>query len=216
MIAENVSYSREALTEDFTSQYWEAHFTLRDIHIPNVLKPFALKALTTGKYLTVIRGCSTEETWAGNSSSNSNSSSSNIVTAASFGENQSRVSVAAVSASSASSHNSDEANNTNNNNNNPASESTQISQFKLESDCSTKIPKAIDDAYQFSSRALLRMLEEKFELSVHLRSLRRFFLLEHGDFFIQFMDIAEEELRKDVKDVNQQRIQACQTTMPIT
>ena len=29
------------------------------------------------------------------------------------------------------------------------------------------------------------LLEEQYNLSTHLRSLRRFFLLEHGDFFIQ-------------------------------
>jgi hypothetical protein len=51
---------------------------------------------------------------------------------------------------------------------------------------------AVEEAYAFSSRALLRLLEQQYGLSGHLRSLRRFFLLEHGDFFIQFMDIADE------------------------
>ena len=44
-------------------------------------------------------------------------------------------------------------------------------------------------AYLFSSRALLSLLEHKHGLSTHLKSLKRFFLLEHGDFFTQFMDI---------------------------
>jgi hypothetical protein len=34
------------------------------------------------------------------------------------------------------------------------------------------------------------LLEEQYSLSSHLRSLRRFFLLEHGDFFIQVLHAA--------------------------
>jgi hypothetical protein len=36
-----------------------------------------------------------------------------------------------------------------------------------------------------SREGLLRLLESGYGLSSHLSSLRRFFLLEHGDFFIQ-------------------------------
>ena len=62
--------------------------------------------------------------------------------------------------------------------------------------------------YTFSSRALLRLLEEQFGLSSHLKSLRRFFLLEHGDFFTQFMDTAEGELRREAKDISVLRVKA--------
>ena len=44
-------------------------------------------------------------------------------------------------------------------------------------------------------------------MSSHLVSLSRFFLLEHGDFFVQFMDTAGVELRRDVKDIAVHRIQ---------
>lgn len=50
---------------------------------------------------------------------------------------------------------------------------------------------AVDRCYRFASTTLLQLLEHRFHLSTHLTSLRRFFLLEHGDFFIQFMDTAE-------------------------
>ena len=71
----------------------------------------------------------------------------------------------------------------------------------------TSINTAIDEACSLSSRALLKLLQERHGLSFHLRSLRRFFLLEHGDFFIQFMDTAEDELRVEVKDITVSRIQ---------
>lgn len=66
---------------------------------------------------------------------------------------------------------------------------------------------AIEEAYQFSSTIFLQLLEQKYSLKTHLKSLKRFFLLENGDFFIQFMDITEDELRKDVKEISLQRIQ---------
>jgi Gamma tubulin complex component C-terminal len=79
--------------------------------------------------------------------------------------------------------------------------------FDLEGGGGSSLALAIEEAYIFSSRALLRLLEEQYNLTAHLKSLSSFFLLEHGDFFIQFMDVAEEELRKDVKDVSVSRVQ---------
>ena len=69
------------------------------------------------------------------------------------------------------------------------------------------LSEVVTEVYQFSSRALLRLLETQYRLSSHLRSLRRFFLLEHGDFFIQFMDTAADELRKEAREISVQRLQ---------
>ena len=79
--------------------------------------------------------------------------------------------------------------------------------FVYDMDGSTSLIDAIDEAYEFSSATLLRLCEKKYNLYSHLKSLRRFFLLEHGDFFVQFMDTAEEELRREVRDVALPRIQ---------
>jgi gamma-tubulin complex component 2 len=70
----------------------------------------------------------------------------------------------------------------------------------------SSLSQAIQEAYVLSSRALLRILDAR-GLRSHMISLRRFFLLEHGDFFTQFMDTAEEELRREVKDVHISRVQ---------
>jgi MoxR-like ATPase len=68
------------------------------------------------------------------------------------------------------------------------------------------LSQAIQEAYVLSSRALLKILDAR-GLRSHMISLRRFFLLEHGDFFTQFMDAAEDELRREVKDVHLARVQ---------
>lgn len=44
---------------------------------------------------------------------------------------------------------------------------------------------AVDAAYRFSSTALLALLEREYNLTAHLKSLQRFFLLSNGDFFVQ-------------------------------
>lgn len=57
MIFEDNSVSKEALQEDFNAQYWEGRYTLRDSHVPKLLTSLASKALIAGKYLNVVRGC---------------------------------------------------------------------------------------------------------------------------------------------------------------
>ena len=84
----------------------------------------------------------------------------------------------------------------------------QAQALELDADGSaTSVIRIVNTAYLYSSRCLLRLLETGLHLSSHLRSLSRFFLLDHGDFFIQFMDTAEEELRREVKEINISRIQ---------
>ena len=70
------------------------------------------------------------------------------------------------------------------------------------------LSREVDAAYLFSSRALLLLLEERHGLASHLSSLRKFFLLENGDFFIQFMDVAESELCREVRDITVSRVQS--------
>ena len=83
----------------------------------------------------------------------------------------------------------------------------QEQELQLDPDSIARLIRSVDEVYKFSSRALLRLLEESHGLSTHLKSLRRFFFLENGDFFTQFMDTAEFELRKEAKDISVTRIQ---------
>ena len=56
MIYEDNSINRQALEDDFNSRYWENRYTLREINVPKIMRSFAAKALTAGKYLNVVRG----------------------------------------------------------------------------------------------------------------------------------------------------------------
>jgi hypothetical protein len=224
MIFEDTSVSKEALQDDFNAQYWESRYTLRDSHVPKLLRPLAQKALTAGKYLNVVRDCvgqgERERSWLGGAGGSRSASRRKVLlvaassssTAADDTEGPSR----GRGGLSATAKGEEKAG--------TAATATSVGdvliitlpqernlQFDLDgssgSSSGTSLARAIEEAYQFSSRALLSLLEEQYCLSAHLRSLSRFFLLEHGDFFIQFMDIAEDELRKDVREVSVARVQ---------
>ena len=53
----------------------------------------------------------------------------------------------------------------------------------------------VDRAYHFASGRLLHVLRTDYALMSKLRSVKHYFLLDQGDFFIHFMDVAEEELK---------------------
>jgi gamma-tubulin complex component 2 len=70
-----------------------------------------------------------------------------------------------------------------------------------------ELMRIIEEAHLCSSRLLLRILMDRHGLIAHITSLRRFMLLEHGDFFVQFMDIAEGELRQEAQALTLSRVQ---------
>jgi gamma-tubulin complex component 2 len=61
--------------------------------------------------------------------------------------------------------------------------------------------------YERASQALVDLLLNDFDLIGSLRLVKRFFLLDQGDFFINFLDAAEDELRKDLDTISMGRIQ---------
>ncbi|KAL1340872.1 hypothetical protein HN51_027334 [Arachis hypogaea] len=55
-IAENKSFQKESLTQDYDAKYWGQRYSLKD-GIPSFLANIAQTILTTGKYLNVMREC---------------------------------------------------------------------------------------------------------------------------------------------------------------
>ncbi|KAG0425539.1 hypothetical protein HPB47_027311 [Ixodes persulcatus] len=65
----------------------------------------------------------------------------------------------------------------------------------------------IERSYQLASRTLLDLLMQKVDLMGRLRSVKHFFLMDQGDFVVQFMDMAEEELSKELDDIVPTRLE---------
>lgn len=57
LIKEQKSIKRERLEEDYTDEYWERRYTIRDNVVPPQLEGVKDKVLLAGKYLNVVREC---------------------------------------------------------------------------------------------------------------------------------------------------------------
>ena len=86
------------------------------------------------------------------------------------------------------------------------STSGKIPQLPFNSD-SSAIVSYIDSKYQSASRVLVRLMMENFKLMESLQTMKRYFLIDQGDFLIHFLDASEEELLKQSEDVSIGRVQ---------
>jgi gamma-tubulin complex component 2 len=57
LIKEQKSIRRERLEQDYTDEYWERRYTIRDKDVPPQLESVKEKVLLAGKYLNVVREC---------------------------------------------------------------------------------------------------------------------------------------------------------------
>ncbi|RKF59749.1 Spindle pole body component alp4 [Erysiphe neolycopersici] len=57
LIREQKSIKRERLEQDYTDEYWERRYTIRDHEVPPQLEGMKEKVLLAGKYLNVVREC---------------------------------------------------------------------------------------------------------------------------------------------------------------
>ncbi|KAK6383456.1 gamma tubulin complex Spc97/GCP2 subunit Alp4 [Exophiala oligosperma] len=57
LIGERASIKRERLDEDYTDEYWEKRYYIRDKEVPPQLESVKEKVLLAGKYLNVVREC---------------------------------------------------------------------------------------------------------------------------------------------------------------
>jgi len=65
----------------------------------------------------------------------------------------------------------------------------------------------VNKAYAYASERLLNLVLKEQQLLARLRSMKHYFFLDQGDFFVYFMDIAEEELQLDVAQISQTRME---------
>ncbi|PIA64082.1 hypothetical protein AQUCO_00201403v1 [Aquilegia coerulea] len=66
----------------------------------------------------------------------------------------------------------------------------------------------IKAAYDFASGELLTLIKEKYDLTGKLRSIKRYLLLDQGDFLVHFMDMAREELAKRLDEISVEKLQS--------
>ena len=57
LIKEQKSIRKEKLDEDYTDEYWDKRYTIREGEVPPQLDALKDKVLLAGKYLNVVREC---------------------------------------------------------------------------------------------------------------------------------------------------------------
>ncbi|KAJ8314612.1 hypothetical protein KUTeg_006762 [Tegillarca granosa] len=65
----------------------------------------------------------------------------------------------------------------------------------------------IEKAYNYASKLLLDMLIDEKKLMARIRSIKYYFLLDKGDFIVQFMDMTEEEMKQDIENIMPTRLE---------
>jgi gamma-tubulin complex component 2 len=72
---------------------------------------------------------------------------------------------------------------------------------------SRQLTEHIEKAYDYASKLLLDLLMTEKALLARLKSLKHYFLLDRGDFIVQFMDMAEDEMRKHIDEIVPSRLE---------
>lgn len=81
------------------------------------------------------------------------------------------------------------------------------SKLSLYGETSSTVASFVLSKYQKASKAIVHLMLHTYDLLESLRLMKRYFLLDHGDFFIYFLDAAEDELQKDMSGLSRGRIQ---------
>ena len=65
----------------------------------------------------------------------------------------------------------------------------------------------VSAAHTFASTTLLQLLVEDRDVIGHLKSVKKYFLIEQGDFIVQFLDLCDSELSQPVDCVEPARFE---------
>ena len=71
----------------------------------------------------------------------------------------------------------------------------------------SEIARCVEREYEMASRTFLNILMRDYRTIDVLAFMKRYFLLDQGDFFVHFLDMAEEELLQEMSDVSRGRVQ---------
>nr|XP_039253451.1 gamma-tubulin complex component 2-like [Styela clava] len=66
----------------------------------------------------------------------------------------------------------------------------------------------IEEAHNYASQLLLDLLMQEHNLKWRLKSVKRYFLLNEGDFLLHFMDLTEDEMKMPMGDIMPTRLEA--------
>jgi gamma-tubulin complex component 2 len=182
LIVERADLDKASLSEEYDSRYWSARYTLRE-DVPVFLGgDLAEKVLTTGKYLTALR----ESTFSRGSAAAAGTISNAAAAAAAADDDDADAAAFDL----------------------PPLPSDGLGRIALGADARGTHATRINAAFKHASNALLRNVLIEGDLRARLLSMKRYFLLDKGDFLVHFVDIAGEQLSKRAPDISVDKLQS--------
>ena len=161
------------------SKFWAGRYAVVDDNLPEFLEPFIEKIFRAGKYLNVLRECGVDVgpvVGKVMEEERMNHSGSSVMPIIE-GEVEDGMTHLRLSGGEL-----------------------------LSADTGRRIGVKVNLFFVVASRALMKHLKEEVRIVARLRSIRRFFLLEEGDFLVHFFDAAHKELSKERRMVSETRL----------
>ena len=187
MIVEDKDITKEKLKEDFNEKFWERKYSLNRANMPKIFTDLGEKILLTGKYLNAIYETGKVGFINDMNANNGVEIQLEQMQIGRNSENESLVSIV-------------------------FNDNTKlIIPNAVEILFTTKVEvykQIVDNTYNYSSKVLLNLLLKEHKLVDRLRSLKHYFLLDQSDFMVHFMDIAEGELKKELKNIKMSRLES--------
>ena len=190
LVIERAHLRKESLAEDYNATYWSQRYTLRS-EVPAFLgEGLAEKALTTGKYINAMRESRTTTT-----------TTTTTMDSGRFSRRREGGTDGAATTTSSSPEFSL-----------PPIPPDGLGRLALGGGASSAgsgtHAARINAAHRHASVALLRAVLGDGDLHGRLRAMKRYFLLDKGDFLVHFTDNAGEELARRAPDISVPRLQS--------
>ena len=188
MIVERPTERREELVSDFNCMYWQRRFYIAPQQVPAFLEPYAEQILTTGKSLHVVRECGRMP--AARPAASSSAVASELAAGGAAAKASSALLAPVMHSSRARAS---------------AAEPPDMAPFTLEE---RVLASRLHQASTWAAAQLVALLLGEHQLMARFDSVKHYFLLDQGDFFVHFLDSAEEELTKPVGEISRARLQS--------
>ena len=213
-VEDNEVIERAALPLEYSDDYWERRYTIKSDQIPAFLHSNADKILRTGKYLNVIQQCGDEKSsiglkrLTGNIPENAYSNRKQVNKVYAFDdhyEERHGFNLAGEAGTSKIScfKSCDEQDDIDSS----AEQNNQVEDLRY-TENTEEYNAPLERAYTIASRNLLDLLVKDRDLIGHLKSVKHYFLLDQGDFVVQFFDVCGEELCQNVDSVEPTRLES--------
>ena len=213
-VEDNEVIERSALPLEYSDDYWERRYTIKPDQIPAFLHSNADKILRTGKYLNVIQQCGDEKSsidvkrlmgnFSGSTDTFRNPSTKVFAFDDHYAERHEFLSGGSMGNTKVRCFKSSDEQDYN-------AESVKIEQPFQEISYTENIEEynaPLEHAYTIASRNLLDLLVKDRDLIGHLKSVKHYFLLDQGDFVVQFFDVCGDELCQNVDSVEPTRLES--------